>query len=86
MLLFLEVSSIDYDGNNLVSGDTKGVINIYQPHVQSEANPQGLGIVLFTNQTHQRSVTGIHLFKSFACLHRLWSAVIFEITRLKGYK
>ena len=71
MLLFLEVSSIDYDGNNLVSGDTKGVINIYQPHVQSEANPQGLGIVLFTNQTHQRSVTGIHLFKSFACLHRL---------------
>ena len=61
MLLFLEVSSIDYDGNNLVSGDTKGVINIYQPHVQSKANPQGLGIVLFTNQTHQRSVTGIHI-------------------------
>ena len=61
MLLFLEVSSIDYDGNNLVSGDTKGVINIYQPHVQSEANPHGFGIVLFTNQTHQRSVTGIRI-------------------------
>ena len=53
---YIEISSIDFDGSNLASGDIKGLVNIYQPH---SASTGGLGVVLFSNQSHERSVTGV---------------------------
>jgi WD40 repeat protein len=56
-----ELTSLDFDGTNLVTGGMNGTVNIYETQCEGVTAATSLGTALFSLQHHAMSVTGVKI-------------------------